>query len=169
MIKIKSIPVLIIFYLILILIIFILSCRKEAQQAPKKELEEIVGVEINVKKIENITGVEFRILKTQSIGYIPLHKFYWCCLREKINPHKLEELANAVIKEAIASELKTYHSFTIQFFLEEKLKDTLEKSECCARASFLPEGSWLKVGRIPINDYKNYKLTLTFLSEESFT
>jgi hypothetical protein len=90
-------------------------------------------------------------------------------LRQKINPSKLEQLATVIIKETIANKLKTYHSFTIHFFLEEKLKDTLEKSECCARAYFLPEGNWLKVGRVPIDDYKNYKLKLTFLSEESFT
>jgi len=157
----KYIYIFINLYFIFILSIS-LSCKKEAPGEAKVETAPIVAAEIDVKQIEDLTGVKFKILKTKSIGYMPLHKFYWCGLNEKISHQRLNELAYEIVKETIASKLKTYHSFTIHFFLLDKLEEDLEKSECCARATFLPEGSWLKIGRVPIDDYKSYKLNCTF-------
>jgi hypothetical protein len=39
----------------------------------------------------------------------------------------------------------------------------MDKSREFAKANFLPEGSAEKTGRIPIDNYKNYKLVLKFM------
>ncbi len=142
-------------------IIFSLSCKKEPSEKPILETAPLAGVEIDMQKIENLTGIQFKILKTETIGYEPLHKFYWVCLPKKVSNQKVKELADSIIREIIAKKPKTYHSFTIHFFWEEELAERVERSKSFARANFLPEGSWLKVGKAPIDDYKVYKLTLT--------
>jgi len=55
------------------------------------------------------------------------------------------------IKKAIPKEL-----------LDKVIKKSIENSKCFARANFLPEASWIKVGRTPIDDYNDYKLILTY-------
>ena len=150
-------------YLILFnLICFGFSCKKEPSREPGIETAQLVGIEIDTKIIEGLVGVQFKIMKTEVIGYMPVHKFYWVCLKERSDRHKVEELAYQIIKDTIAKKPKTYHSFTMHFFLEADMVESVEKSECYARATFLPEGNWLKVGRVPIDDYKNYKLTRAF-------
>ena len=144
-------------------IIFSLSCKKEPSEKSMLQTAQLVGIEIDIQKIENLTDVQFKILKTEIIGYIPLHKFYWVCLKKKVNSQRVEELADSIIKEIIIKKPKTYHSFTIHFFLEDELGASVEKSRCFARANFLPQGGWVKVGRVPIDDYKDYALTCTFL------
>ena len=143
-------------------IIFSISCKKSSEN-PLLQTAQLAGVEIDVKKIENLGGVQFKILKTETIGYMPLHKFYWVCLKNKANSQRIEELADSIIKEIIAKKPKTYHSFTIHFFWEDELGECVEKSDSFARANFLPQGGWVKVGRVPIDDYKDYALTCTFL------
>ncbi len=110
-----------------------------------------------------MTGVQFKILKTKAIGDMPLHKFYWVSLKKKVSSQKVKDLADSIIKEIIAGKPKTYHSFTIHFFWEDELGERVEKSKSFARANFLPEGDWAKVGRVPIDDYKDYKLAYTSL------
>jgi len=144
-------------------IIFSLSCKKEPSENPLLQTAQFVGVEIDVQKIENLRGVQFKILKTETIGYMPLHKFYWVCLKKKVNNQRVEELADSIIKETIAKKPKTYHSFTIHFFWEDELAASIERSRSFARANFLPEGDWTKVGRVLLDDYKDYELTCTFL------
>jgi len=153
----------ILFLISLILIILSFSCKKEPEKSVESARETWVEPEIDIQKINTLTGVEFKILKTETIGYIPLHKFYWICLKEKENIQKIKELADALIKETIAQKTRTYHSFTIHFFCEAELTKTPEKSKSLARANFLPEGKWSKVGMVPIEEYKNYKLTCEFL------
>ena len=144
-------------------IIFSLSCKKEPSEKPSLERAPLAGVEIDIQKIENLTGIQFRVLKTETVGYMPLHKFYWICLPKKVNSQKVKELSDAITKEIIAKKPKTYHSFTIHFFLEDELAESAKSSKSFARSNFLPEGSWLKVGRVPIDDYKSYKLVCTSL------
>ena len=153
----------IIFLISFTAIIFSLSCKKEPLQKTILQTAPLAGVEIDIQKIESLTGIQFKILKMETIGYMPLHKFYWVCLKNKANSQKIEELANSIIKEIIAKKPKTYHSFTIHFFLEDELGASVERSRCFARANFLPEGDWTKVGRAPLDDYKDYALTCTFL------
>ena len=149
--------------IIYIFIIFGLSCKKESSEKTMLQTTPLIRAEIDIEKIENLTGVQFKILKTEALGYMPLYKFYWICLEEKVNNQKVKELADAIIKATIAKKPKTYHSFTIHFFWENELADCVEKSKSFTRANFLPEGSWLKVGRASIDDYKDYRLTFTSL------
>ena len=149
----------ILLHLSFVLIIFSMSCKKFSEN-PLLQKNPLVGVEIDIQKIENLTGVQFKILKMETIGYMPLHKFYWVCLKKKANSQMVEELADSIIKETIAKKPKTYHSFTIHFFWEDELGERVEQSKSFARANFLPEGDWTKVGRAPIDDYK---LTCIFL------
>jgi len=144
-------------------IIFSLSCKKEPSEKSMLQTVQLAGVEIDIQKIENLTDVQFKILKIETIGYIPLHKFYWVCLKKKVNNQRVKELADSIIKEIIIKKPKTYHSFTIHFFLEDELGASVESSRCFASANFLPQGGWVKVGRVPIDDYKDYSLTYTFL------
>ena len=140
-------------------IIFSLSCKKESSEKDMLQTSPLVEAEIDIQKIENLTGVQFKILKAETIGYMPLHKFYWVCLEEKVDNQKVKELADAIIKETIAKKPKTYHSFTVHFFCESELAESVERSKSFSHANFLPEGGWVKVGRVPIDDYKSYKLT----------
>ena len=140
-------------------ITFSLSCNKEPSEKFLLQTAPLVGAEIDIQKIENLTGVQFKILKTETIGYIPLNKFYWICLPKKVNSQKVKELADSIIKEIIAEKPKTYHSFTVHFFWENELGECVEKSKSFARAYFLPEGDWTKVGRFLTDDYKDYELT----------
>ncbi len=145
------------------LLLFNSNCKKEPQEKIALEMAPLVGIEIDTKKIEDTTGVKFKVLKTEAIGYMPLHKFYWISLEDKANFQQLENLANAIIKEIISLKPNTYHSFKIHIFLESALKESVEGSEPFAQATFLPEGRWLKVGRIPIDGYERYMLSCTFL------
>jgi hypothetical protein len=144
-------------------IIFSLSCKKEPLDKTTLQTAPLAGAEIDIHKIESLTGVQFKILKTETIGYMPLHKFYWICMQEKAISQKVEQVAYAIIEETITKKPKTYHSFTIHFFWEDELGECVEKSKSFACANYLPEGSWIKVGRVPLDDYKDYKLTYTSL------
>ena len=144
-------------------IIFSLSCKNESSGKSILETAQFAGIEIDPQKIESLTCVQFKILKTETVGYIPLHKFYWVCLKKKVNNQRVKELADSIIKEIIAKKTKTYHSFTVHFFLEDELGASVESSRCFASANFLPQGGWVKVGRVLIDDYKDYSLTYTFL------
>ncbi len=150
----------------LILLIFYLHCKKEGpKETTSLSTSQLIEPEIDIQKIINLTGVHFKVLKTEAIGYMPLHKFCWVCLENKVNQEKVKELAKEIIKDIIAKKPKTYHSFTIHFFYKDEMAENLEESEPFAKATFLPEGNWLKVGRVPIDNYKTYKLTCTFFSQ----
>lgn len=155
--------VIILYFISFTFIIFSLSCKKEPSEKPILEMAPLAEVEIDIQKIENLTGVQFKILKTETIGYEPLHRFYWICLPKKVNSQKVNELSDAIIKEIIARKPKTYHSVTIHFFLEDELAECVESSKSFARANFLPEGEWVKVGRSSIDGYKSYRIVCTFL------
>jgi hypothetical protein len=144
-------------------ITFSLSCKKELEKEAIFKAIQLVGAEIDTEKIISLTDVQFKILKTETIGYDPLHRFYWICLPKKVNSQKVKELSDAITKEIIAKKPKTYHSFTIHFFLEDELAECVEKSKSFARANFLPEGGWVKVGRVSIDDYQSYRTVCTIL------
>lgn len=154
---------LILVFIILTLAFFSPSCKKEASKRAVTETASVTGIEVDAQKIRMLTGVPFNILKTETIGYAPLHKFYWISIQKIVSNQKVEELADAIIKETIAEKPKTFHSFTIHFFWEDELAENLSESKRFARATFLPDGDWRKVGRIPIDDYKSYKLECKFI------
>jgi len=149
-------------FLILILIVFGLSCKKEPEKQISLEMSPSIAAEIDIQQIESSTGIQFFILKSQTVGYMPRHRFYWVCVENEISRQKTEELAQAIINEEIANNPKTYHSFLIHFFLKCDLGETVENSESFAQATYLPEGSRQKIRRIAVDNYDNYKLTCTF-------
>ena len=144
-----------------VLIIFCSSCGKELEKETKITNAQVAVDEIDIQKIARLTGCQFKILKSETIGYIPHHKFFWTCLEDEVTSQKLHELAEAIIKETIYKKPKTFHSFTIHFFLESGVEGSAEKPKYFARANFLPEGGWVKVGRVLTEDYNDYELTIT--------
>ena len=146
------------------------ACRKEGGTSrpagTERPFAKSAASEIDSEKIAAAVGVRFRVLKTEALGQMTRNKFYWVCLGDKVAGPKLEELAMAIVRETITARPKTYHSFTMHFFLESGLKETCEASMPIARATYLPEGNWLKVGRASVDDYKDYRLTLTRLENK---
>ena len=145
----------------ILLIVFSQSCKKEPSEKSPLLAKPSAITEIDIEKIKTQTGIQFKILKTETIGFMPIHKFYWVSIAEKPSQSKIKELASAIIKETIAKKPGVFHSYTIHFFLEAELAESIEKSKSYAQATFLPEGSWLQVGRVPIDDYKEYRLVCT--------
>ncbi len=149
-------------FLILILIVSCLSCKKEPGEQMSLEMSPSIAAEINIQQIESSTGIQFIILKSQTVGYMPRHRFFWVCVENEISQQKTEELAHAIITETISSHPQTYHSFMLHFFLKSELRETVESSKSYAQATYLPEGSWLEIRRIAVDSYDDYKLTCTF-------
>lgn len=141
------------------------SCKKEPVAKPAAGQISQVNADIDIQKISNQVGLAFKILKTDARGYMPTHKYYWICLPEKADRPKIESLARAVIDETIAKHPEAYHSFVIHFFYEPEMKGSPENSKAFAQALFLPDGDWLKVGRVPIDGYKSYRLSTIFLGK----
>lgn len=155
------------FYGVSILIILGLSssCKKEPASKPMEGQLSQANSDIDVQKISNQVGLAFKILKTDARGYMPKHKYYWICLQVKADRPKIEALARSIIDETIAKYPETFHSFVIHFFNEAEMQGSPENSKVFARASFLPDGDWLKVGRVPIDGYKSYQLSTNFLGK----
>lgn len=154
-----------IFKLIILTVIFgiivISSFCSRKPSEDKKGVDETVFLEFDVQKIKDSTGLSFKIIKTKEVGYEPLNKFYWVNIEKKIPMENLKVLAQEIIDAAIQSKPQTYHSFTIHFIYKDKSKETKEEPKAFAKVTYLPEGSWTKVGRVPINDYSDYELTCT--------
>ncbi len=149
-------------FLILILIVFGLSCKKEPEKQISPEMSPSIAAKIDIQQIESSIDVQFTILKTETVGYMPRHRFFWVCLDKEASHQKIEDLAQAIVNEAIANNPKTYHSFLIHFFLKSDLRDTVENSKSYAKATYLPEGSWLEIRKNAVDSYDDYKLTCTF-------
>jgi len=139
-------------------IVFSSFCSKKPSE-DKKGLEETVLLEFDVQKIKDTTGLSFKIIKTNEVGYEPLNKFYWVNVEEKLAEEDLRILAQEIIDTAIQNKPRTYHSFTIHFMCRDESQKSKKRLKAFAKATFLPEGSWAKVGRVPIDDYSDYELT----------
>ena len=148
-----------------LIVLLLPACQKEGGTSrpagTERPVAKSAASEIDPEKIAAVVGVRFRVLKTEAFGQTPRNKFYWICLGDKVAGPKLEELAMAIVRETIAARPQTYHSFTMHFFLESGLKETCEASTPFARATYLPEGNWVNVGRASIEDYEDYRLTWT--------
>jgi hypothetical protein len=136
-------------------------CKRESSEDAFREIDETVALEIDVQKIKNSTGISFDIIKTRDIGYEPLNKFCWVNVEKKIKKDELKNLAQEIIKAIIEKKPQTYHSFTIHFFCSVKIEESKKYPRPYAKVTYLPEGSWAKVGRVPINDYSDYELLCT--------
>ena len=137
------------------------NCKQKSAAESSLEATDVSALGINVQEIKDSIGIQFNITKTKDIGYKPLHKFIWVEFEQKINKEKLEQLAQEIIQDTIAKRPNTYHTFTIHFTCEDKNTKSEKTPEAYAKATFLPEGDWVQVGRAPINDYAGYKLTCT--------
>ncbi len=151
---------------LVMIIVFLPTCSRDEGTGRSdgigKPVTKSVASEIDPEKIGKVVGVSFRVLKTETVSQSTRNKFYWVCVGDGIAIPKIEELAMAIIRETIAARPQTYHSFTVHFFRECDLKETPESSATVARATYLPEGGWQKVGRASIEDYKKeYRLQLT--------
>ena len=149
---------LILLSVILGIIVFGSFCSKKPSE-DKKGVDETVFLEFDVQKIKDSTGMSFEIVKTKNVGYDPLNKFYWVSVEEKLAEEDLRILAQEIIDTAIQSKPQTYHSFTLHFVCRDESQESKQRLKAFAKVTFLPEGSWTKVGRIPINDYCGYELT----------
>ncbi len=146
------------------------ACRKEAEAGhptgAKKQQGASVAAEIDAEKLAAQVGLRFRVLKTEALGESPRHKFFWVAVAEKPAGPKLEELAMAIVRATITAMPRIYSSFTVHFFSEGEMKETVEASTAFACATYLPEGSWLKVGRASIEDYSGYRMTCVMLEKK---
>ena len=149
----------IIIALMIILFSLLSGACKESLSPPSDLSSAGAMFEIDIHRITEATAINFKILKTSAIGQMPRNKFYWVSIETKVTQEKTEQLADAIIKDAIAKTRELYHSYTLHFFYEKDLKSSIEDSKALARANFLPMGGWAKVGRDPIDNYKNYQLT----------
>ena len=145
--------------------VFSTSCKKESEKQISPEIPPLAVSEIDIQKIESSTGLQFAVLKTQTVGYMPCHRFYWVCLDKQASPQQIESLAQTIINEAIGNCPKNYHSFMIHFFLKSELGETVENSESFAQATYLPEGSRQKIRKTAVDNYDDYILTCTFFDE----
>ena len=149
-------------FFIFTLSVFTLSCKKDSEEQISPGIPPLAVSEIDVQQIENSTGLQFSILKTQTVGYMPCHRFYWISLDKQAGPQQIENLAQAIVNEAITNTPKTYHSFMIHFFLKGELGETVENSKSFAQATYLPDGDRQNIRRIPVENYDNYIITCTF-------
>jgi hypothetical protein len=139
------------------------SCKKENAQKPSFEAVPQGPSDIDVNKIGAASGIPLKIIKTEDIGFSPKQKFFWVLTKEIPAIQKTEELASAIIKETILLRPQTYHGITIHFIDEAGFAGTPENSKRFAKATYFPEGSMEKIGRVPIDEYKEYKLVCTLL------
>lgn len=142
------------------------GCKKAAPAKPADTQAQMAASEINTQDITARTSVSFRIIKTQVLGSAPIHKFLWICVPGPTPDEKIEPLVREIINAFTAKFPSTYHSFTVHLFHENELTGKPEDCWSFAQATFLPEGDWTKVGRIPIDGYKNYQLNLNYSSRE---
>jgi len=133
------------------------ACNKSGP-APESSTSALVVSEIDEAKVSTLTGVPIKVLKTDSIGFPTINRFYWIRVQGRPLKAKLEDISKAALDEVIAAKPRVYHSFTLHFVSSEDVRPGAEMKKCFAKATFLPEGDWQKVGRDPIDGYGNYKL-----------
>jgi hypothetical protein len=143
--------------LLFVLVNVLICCKGDAPRDLDVKISKSTISDIDPQKVKNITGIPFSIKKSESFGLRALHKFYWISTSDKLREQDVTNLAETIIKEIILLKSESFHSFTIHFIWQEDLDETVEKSKCYARAHYLPEGEWEKVGRVPLNEYRDYK------------
>lgn len=133
------------------------ACQKSGP-APESSTSAMIVSEIDEAKVSSLIGVPIKVLKTETIGYSPINRFYWIRVQGRPDRAKLMEISKACLDEVIAAKPNVYHSFTLHFISSEDVLPGAETKKSFAKATFLPEGDWQKVGRIPIDGYEQYKL-----------
>ncbi len=148
-------------YLLITSLCIVFACKKD-NAPPSAAADASAYSEIDTKAIAAKTGVNFRVVKADSQGADIRYKFLWICFADGTVQAKVEDVVNNILDEIIVKYPKIYHSFTFHLFYQKDMKDTCENSHPFAAASFLPRGDRAQVGRVPIDDYKNYQLSFSY-------
>jgi len=117
--------------------------------------------EIDEASVSTASGVNVKVLKTETVGISPINRFYWVRVDGRPMKEKILEISKIALDQIIAAKPKLYHSITFHFISSEDIRPGAETQKCYAKATFLPEGNWQKVGRVPIDGYGAYKLDCT--------
>jgi len=136
------------------------ACNKSGDRSAPPETSAIVS-EIDEALVLAASGVKVKVLKVESIGVSPINRFYWIRVEGRPLKEKLLEISKTALDQIIAAKPKLYHSVTFHFASSEDCESGAETNTCYAKATFLPEGNWQKVGRVPIDGYGAYKLDCT--------
>jgi hypothetical protein len=137
---------------------FVVTACKRSGPAPDSSTPASIVSEIDEAKVSALVGVPIKVLKTEAIGFSPVNRFYWIRVQGKPVKAKLLEISKAILDVVIAAKPHLYHSFTLHFISSDDYRPGADSHKCFAKATFLPEGDWQKVGRDPIDGYANYKL-----------
>jgi hypothetical protein len=160
--KINRISIAVISCLLFVVAYILICCKVDAPRDMDDKISKSTISDIDPQKVMNITGIPFSIQKSKSFGLRALHKFYWISTSDRLREKDVTNLAETIIKEIILLKSESFHSFTIHFIWQEDLDETVEKSKCYARAYYLPDGEWEKVGRVPLDEYRDYKWQYSF-------
>ncbi|MCX6566561.1 MAG: hypothetical protein NTW38_09120 [Candidatus Aminicenantes bacterium] len=117
--------------------------------------------EIDETLVSTASGVKIKVLKTETIGISPINRFYWLRVEGRPVKEKLLEISKIALDQIIAAKPNLYHSFTFHLISSVDAQPGVEIKKCYAKVTFLPEGDWQKVGRVPIDGYGAYKLNCT--------
>jgi len=133
------------------------ACGKSGG-GPESTTAAAVISEIDEASVSAGSGVKVKVLKTETIGVSPVNRFYWIRVEGRPMKEKLLEISKTALDQIIAVKPKLYHSLTFHFISSEDIQPGAETKNSYARATFLPEGDWSKIGRVPIDGYESYKL-----------
>jgi hypothetical protein len=133
------------------------ACKRNGP-APDLSASVAAVSEIDEAKVSALTGVPIKVLKTDTIGFSPINRFYWIRIQGRPIKGKLLEVSKAILDKVIAAKPHVHHSFSLHFISSDDYRSGAASNKCFAKATFLPEGDWQKVGRDPIDGYANYKL-----------
>jgi len=138
------------------------ACKKENAPPSSGPTAPAIYSEIDTQAVAAKTGIKFSVIKADSQGTDIRYKFLWICFANGTNQDKVEEVVKNILDALIAKFPRTYHSFTFHLFYEKDLKGLPENSWTFACAVFLPGGNRALVGRVPIDDYKEYRLSFSY-------
>jgi len=136
------------------------ACNKSGEGPAQPATATIIS-EIDDASVSTASSVKVKVLKTETIGVSPINRFYWIRVDGRPIKEKLLEIAKIALDQVIAAKPKLYHSFTFHFISTEDIRPGAEMGKCYAKATFLPEDDWQKVGRVPIDGYGSYILNCT--------
>lgn len=159
----EGIPRIFFFLCALFFCLFLVTaCKKGSAPLSAAAAASSTYSEIDTKAIADKTGVRFRVVKADSQGSDVRYKYFWICFADGTDRAGVEGVVKNVLDDLIAKYPAIYHSFTFHLFYQKDMKDTCENSHPFAEAAFLPGGDRAMVGRIPIDDYKDYRLSFSY-------
>ena len=138
------------------------ACKKENAPPSSGPTAPATYSEIDTQAIAAKAGAKFNVIKADFQGTDIRYKFLWVCFANGTNQDKVEEVIKNILDALIAKFPRTYHSFTFHLFFEKDLKGLPENSRTFACATFLPRGDRAQVGRVPIDDYKDFRLSFSY-------